>query len=225
LWKDITKIEKKEGRIRTAVDGFSERLRFAYGKKITNQEIIDGINHIGSFEGTTVVLVYNISNMPGETEDDRQELYATVKKAEPENRVIVVFQSTPFRPSLVTPLQWAPVKLFPATSDLSAQVIHDSDNLRVMHSFSNESPWSQLETVIVSRATPETDKLFHALCFHPKLKKGTVKERVRLLQRSFDLSPYLKEYGKGEKHPAWFLSSYTSDKGLRKAYDLNIITA
>jgi len=218
LWKDITKINKKEGRIRSAIDGFSERLRMAYGKKITNQEIIDGINHLGSFEGITVLLVYNISNMPHETQDDREELYETVKKATPKNRVIVVFQSTPFRPSLLTPMQWAPVTLYPATSDLSAQVIHDSDNLRVMHSFSNESPWSQLETVIVSRATPETDKLFHAICFHPKLRSGTAKERIRLLQRSFDLNPYLRGYDPGEKHPAWFLSSYTRKDKIAQIY-------
>jgi radical SAM superfamily enzyme YgiQ (UPF0313 family) len=212
LWKDIPKIAKKEGRIRTAIDGFSERLRMAYGKKISNQEIIGGINHLGSFEGTTVLLIYNISNMPHETQADREELYETCKKATPKNRVIVVF--------LLTPLQWAPVMLYMATSDLSAQVIHDSDNLRVMHSFSNESPFSQLETVIVSRATPETDKLFHALCFHPKLKKGTAREKVGLLQRSFDLSPYLRAYDANEKHPAWFLSSYTDGAKLRRAYDV-----
>ena len=216
LWKDILHINKKEGRIRTAIDGFSERLRMAYGKKITNREIVEGINHIGSFEGITVLMVYNISNMPNETQDDRNELYETVKKANPKNRVIVVFQSTPFRPSLLTPLQWAPVKLFPATSDLSAQVIHDSDNLRVIHSFSNESPWSQLATVIVSRATTETDKLFHTLCLHPKLKTGPVKQRVRMLQNSFDLSPYLREYDISKKHPAWFLSSYTENEKLKK---------
>jgi len=221
LWKDIPKINKKQGRIRSAIDGFSERLRMVYGKKIKNREIIDGIDHLGSFEGTTVFLVYNISNMPHESQMDKDELYETVKQANPENRVIVVFQSTPFRPSLLTPLQWAPVTLYPATSDLSAQVIHDSDNLRVMHSFSNESPWSQLETVIVERATKETDKLFHAICFHPKLKKGTAREKVNLLKRSFDLSPYLRQYADGEKHPAYFLSSYISTDKIRRIYDIS----
>jgi len=191
-----------------------------YGKKISNQDIIDGINHLGSFDGTTVVLAYNISNMHHETQLDRDELYDTVRQADPKNRVIVVFQSTPFRPSLLTPLQWAPVTLYPATSDLSAQVIHDTDNLRVMHSFSNESPYSQLETVIVSRATAETDKIFHAICFHPKLKKGTAREKVGLLQRSFDLSPYLREFSEDERHPAWFMSSYTDDKKLYKIYKM-----
>jgi hypothetical protein len=221
LFNDIPKIvTKKEGRIRTAVDGSSERLRLAWGKRITNDGIIDGINHIGSFSGTTVVMVYNISNMPFETQQDRDELYETCRKANPKHRVIVVFQSTPFRPSLLTPLQWAPVTLFPATSDLSASVIHDSDNLRVMHSFSNESPWSQLQCVIISRATKDTDKLFHAMCFHPKLKSGTAREKIRLLQNSFDLEPYLKEYQAGENYPAWFYQSYTKERVLRTSYDV-----
>jgi hypothetical protein len=220
LWKDIPKIDKKEGRIRTAIDGFSERLRYAYGKRISNYEIIDGINHLGSFPGTTVAMVYNISNMPHETQDDRDELYETIKKSSPANRVIVVFQSTPFRASLLTPLQWAPVTLYPATSDLSAQVIYDSPSLRAMHSFSNESPFSQLETMIVNRATPVTDKLFHALCFHPKLKKGTSKEKINTLKYNFDITPYIREYSANETHPAWFLSSYVSNENLRKVYDI-----
>lgn len=218
LWKDILKINKKEGRIRTAIDGFSERLRFKYGKRITNQEIIDGINYVGEFEGTTVMMVYNISNMPGETQDDREELYATIKQADPQNRVIVVFQSTPFRPSLITPLQWCEVTLFPQTSNLSAQVIYDSDNLRVMHSFSNESAYSQLQTVIVSRATEETDKLFNAVCFHPKLKSGTSYERIKLLQGAFDLVSYLRRYEINERLPSWYLNSYTDAKRLSELY-------
>ena len=218
LWKDLPNITKKEGRIRSAIDGFSERLRFAYGKRISNQDIVDGIEHLGSFPGTTVMLVYNISNMPHETQADRDELYAVLRRANPKHRVIVVVQSTPFRPSLVTPMQWAPVTLYPATSDLSASVIHDSDNLRAMHSFSNESPWSQLETVIVSRAKPEDDKLFHTLCFHPKLKNGTAKAKVSLLSRNFDLTDYLREYDPDEKHPAWFLESYTDNNVLKKIY-------
>jgi hypothetical protein len=190
----------------------------AYGKRITNDEVVDGINHLGSFPGTTVMLVYNISNMPHETQADRDELYAVLRRANPKHRVIVVVQSTPFRPSLVTPMQWAPVTLYPATSDLSAQVIHDSDNLRVVHSFSNESPWSQLETVIVSRATEATDKLFHVLCHHPRLRAGTARARIRLLQRSFDLTDYLRGYSREACHPGWYLSSYTSGENLWKVY-------
>jgi radical SAM superfamily enzyme YgiQ (UPF0313 family) len=218
LWKDIQRFTEKQGRIRTAIDGFSQRLRFAYGKHISNEEIIEGINHIGSFDGNTVLMVYNISNMPHETQSDKDELYLTIKKANPKHRVIFVLQSTPFRPSLLTPLMWSPVTLFPMTSDLSAKVIYNTDNLRAIHSFSNESAYSQLETVIVSRATKETDKLFHTICFHPKLKSGNARDKIKLLQNTFDLSQYLKSYDISEPHPAWFLRSFTNINALWKQY-------
>jgi len=220
LWKDIYKIKEKRGLVRTAIDGFSERLRVTYGKKISNSEIISGIEHLGSLDGNSMTYVYNISNMPHETQEDRDELYETVKKARPKNKIYIGVHSTPFQPSLITPLQWSPVALYPAVSDLSGQAISDNGNLVVFHMRYQESPWSQLKRVIVLRATPETDNLFHTLCFHPKLKKGTAKQKLSLLQRSFDLSPYLKEYNAEEKHPAWFLSSYTDNAKLRKIYDI-----
>ena len=83
LFKDIPKITKKYGRIRTALDGFSERLRFTYGKKITDKEIKANVEYLGEFEKTTVLIIYNIGNMPSETQDDRDSLYGTLCDVKP----------------------------------------------------------------------------------------------------------------------------------------------
>ena len=215
-WAQILTYPRKAGRIRTAIDGFSERLRAAYGKRIADKDLTLGLEHMGSFGGkATVMLAYNISNMPGETQDDRNQLYAALSAARPETRVILVLQSTPFRPSLLTPMQHCEVRLEPATSDLRAGVIFDAPYLRVMHSFSNETPWSQLQTVIVERATPDTDKIFHAMCFAPRLQSGTWRQRLSILKRNFDLTPYLRRYDLDEQHPAWFLSGYMPQKKIR----------
>jgi hypothetical protein len=216
-WDQLLNVHKKLGRVRSAIDGFSERLRYAYGKRFSNNLIIDGINKVGSFgPNATTLLAYNISNMPGETEQDRQELYRAIDVADPEYRVIVVLQSTPFRPSLATPMQHCAVTLDNPTSDLRSKVIVDRPNLRAIHSFSNESPWSQLETIIVERATPQTDKLFHAICFAPKLQNGTWRQKLRILQANFDLTDYLRRYDLDEQHPAWFLRSYIAPDKMRK---------
>lgn len=218
LWGDIKNITKKQGRLRTAIDGFSERLRYDYGKKISNQDIIDGIEHLGSYEGTTVLLVYNISNIPGETEKDRQELYETIKKAKPQNRVLFVLQSTPFRASLLTPMQWSPVNIDNATSDLSAKVIYDSPKLRAIHSFSNESPYSQLITMIINRSNKNTDKLIHTIAYHPYLKTASAKEKIKSIKKSFDLRQYLKMYETIDEHPCNYIESYTPKEKLFKIY-------
>lgn len=215
-WDQLFTYGKKAGRVRVAIDGFSERLRYIYGKRITNQDLIGGINAIGQYKGNTVLLVYNICNMPGETDIDRNELYETLKAADPSGRVVFVLHSTPFRPSLATPMQWERVTLFPDWSKVRSQVIDDRPNFRAVHSFTLETPWSHLMTVVVERATPETDAMFHNIAFSPTFRKLNSTQSLKVLQANYDLSPYLREYDPDERHPAWFLSSYTDNDVLKR---------
>jgi len=214
-WKRMMATEGKLGRIRTALDGFSERLRYRFGKKISNADIVTGIERLGAYEGNTVCIVYNIGSMPTETDQDRQELYSVMAGAKPENRVVIVLHSTPFRPSLATPMQWEAVTLAPNWNKLGATAFFDSDKLRCVHSTGNEAPYSHLISVIAERATEKTDKLFHAICFHPKLQSGTSARRVEMITRNFDIEQYTKRYEIGEDgFPAWFLSGYVNNRGI-----------
>lgn len=216
-WKRMLQIEQKVGRIRTALDGFSERLRYNFGKKIGNTDVVEGIEHLGSFSGNTVAIVYNIANFPTETVADREELYQVMASARPQNRVVVVLHSTPFRPSLATPMQWEPVNLAPVNWNTmgGAPPIHDSERLRVVHSTGNEAPYSHLISVIAERATEKTDKLFHAICLHPKLQTGTSARRVEMITRNFDVGQYVRRYEIGEDgFPAWFLTGYVNNRGI-----------
>lgn len=218
-WDQLFTYGKKAGRIRVAIDGFSERLRYVYGKRILNGDIEQGINAIGQYEGNTVLLVYNICNMPTETEIDINELYTTLKKSDPKGRVIFVLHSTPFRPSLATPMQWEPVNLWPEWVDKRATIIDDRPNFRAVHSYTLESAWSHLLSVIIERATPETREMFHKIVFSPTLAgtKYRSAQKVKILQRHYDLSQYLKEYNLDEELPGWFLSSYTPTDKLKNA--------
>lgn len=217
-WDGLFTYGKKAGRVRVAIDGFSERLRWIYGKRILNSDIIDGVNSIGQYEGNTVLLVYNICNMPSETETDIKELYNTLGKANPKGRVVFVLHSTPFRPSLATPMQWEAVNLWPEWVDRRAEVIDDRPNFRATHSFTLESSWSHLLSVIVERATPESSEMFNKIVFSPTFtgSKYRAAQKVRILQNHYDLSQYLKQYDFGEKLPGWFLSSYTSPEKIMR---------
>lgn len=214
-WKQMMLSEGKLGRTRSAIDGFSERLRYSFGKKISNSDIVSGIERLGAYEGNTVCVVYNIGSMPTETDHDRQELYRVMSEAKPQNRVIIVLHSTPFRPSLATPMQWEEVTLLPNWNKLGAKAFFDSDKLRCVHSTGNEAPYSHLISVIAERATEKTDKLFHAICFHPKLQAGTSDRRVEMITRNFDIEQYTRRYEIGEDgFPAWFLSGYVNNRGI-----------
>lgn len=216
-WDQLFTRENKLGRARVAIDGFSERLRWIYGKRITRDDIIGGVNSVGRHDGNaTVLLVYNISNFPGETEADREELYETLRSCDPRNRVVFVLHSTPFRPSLATPTQWEGVNLLPDWSKLRSSVICEKANFRAVHSFTLETPYSHLMSVVAERATPETDKLFHAICFNSYLQTARHDKRLAVISREFDLSQYIREYDFEELHPAWFLSSYTRGDVIKR---------
>lgn len=215
-WDQLFTWGEKAGRIRVAIDGFSERLRYIYGKRISCDDIVEGIEAIGQYGGITTLLVYNIANFPTEADEDRQELYQILRRANPDDRVILVLQSTPFRPSLATPMQWEPVALFPDWSKRRTEVIDERSNFRAVHSFTLETPWSHLMSVIAERATPDTDELFHNICFAPQLQRGKHSRRLKIVQDNYNLTPYVKEYDFDEDHPAWFLESYIDNSVIKK---------
>jgi radical SAM superfamily enzyme YgiQ (UPF0313 family) len=217
-WKQMLKWEQKIGRARSAIDGFSERMRYSFGKRISDEEIVEGINHRGSFEGNTVLTVYNIGNMPLEDRNDRDHLELVLKKANPKNRVVVVLHTTPFRPSPATPMQWASAKLSPSYHHIGGKFFCDRPNLQLCHSRGNESAYSHLMTLVVERATEKSDKLFHAIATNSKLNSMKVMDSIKAIENNFDLTQYLREYELGEE-PTWFLNSYIDKKSMRKAYE------
>lgn len=213
-------LDHKLGRPRVAIDGFSERLRYVYGKRILDDDITRGIEALGEFEGTTMLKTYNISNFPSETEEDRQKLYTAIAKAKPKNRVVIDLHSTPFRPSLGTPMQWEAVTLFPQWSDRRYTTIcGDRDSkigVRAYHSKYLDSVYTHLIESIIIRAMPDTDTLFHVIAFASKLKSGKAIEKFNRIQTNFDISPYIREYAIDEAPPASFLSSTVQVDVLRR---------
>jgi radical SAM superfamily enzyme YgiQ (UPF0313 family) len=216
-WKQLMKTTGKLGRVRSAIDGLSERLRYLFGKKISNGDIIEGIERLGGYGGNTVCVTYNIGNFPTETRDDLAEFADVVSMAKPKDRVIIVLHTTPFRPSLATPMQWEPVSIFPNWNKYAAVQIYDSPKLRVVHSTGNEAPYSHLMCVIAERATGATDRLFHNICFNPKLQTGRSSDLARMVMDNFDTDQYLKQYEIGQiDFPGAFLSGYLDVGGVAK---------
>ena len=195
--------------IRSALDGFSERVRYLYGKRISNKEVIEGIELLGEYPDGGYISTYNISNFPGETPADKAEFEETLAQANPTRRVIMVLHTTPFRPSPATPMQWEPASLFPAVSDWQTGLIIEKGPLKAVHEATLESPWSHFLSLLVERATatPESDRAFHSVVFGKSLNRGTVAMRLAVFQHNFDTEPYLKGWDIGDpEHPTAFLT-------------------
>lgn len=216
-WPQLLTWPKKAGRVRVAIDGTSERLRYWYGKHISNHDIVAGINQMGSYgPNATTLMVYNIGNMPGETDADMDEFARAVAMADPAHRVILVLHTTPFRPSLATPMQWEGVNILPDWSKRRTQAIVDRPNLRVVHSFTLETPWSHLRSVIVERATADDDAAIHAIVHSPKLNALNHDAALRLFQCNWPIERYTAERDIDGPAPQPHLSGYLPNDTLRK---------
>jgi hypothetical protein len=118
MLKDICHFVEKVGRVTAALDGYSERLRFMFGKRITWTMVEEAMDTLASFKGNTYFKLYNITNFPTENEVDKQEFFDfwneytnCTKKADGIVKVDVF--NTAFRPSINTPMERMPVMLYP----------------------------------------------------------------------------------------------------------------
>lgn len=229
LYSDIQSFVEKRGRIRTAIDGFSERIRYLYGKRISNDMIVQGINHLGAiavdthqddmFGGhelnkRTVMTVYNICNFPYETEADEQEFIDNVQRADPKTRVIFILHSTPFRASPATPMQWERVQIFPDWSERREKTICDRDNLLVKYSYTLEGPWSQLLAAICERSR-EDDEVARAAIGFKSSKRAA--DKTRDFMDRYDVSHHIGEHPiDGPPPGAWYVRSYLTDSQIAK---------
>jgi hypothetical protein len=192
-------------------------MRKLYGKGfITNDKIVEGIERMGSFEGNTVLLIYNIGNFPYETDDDRAEIEHVLRRAKPKHRVVFVLYTTPFRPSLATPMQWEGVNVGYDWSKHRSRVIVDDGHLRAVHAFSNETPWSHFSSVMAERMEPHHDEMWHQLCMSNKFAAMKSEEKMRTIFELWDTDWVLAERDIDSPPPAPFLSTYLGNEVLRK---------
>ena len=123
---------QQRGKIVFGVEGASQRLRDLVSKNLTQEQILDTIHEI-AHRGYRRVKFMMICNLPGETEDDLDELYdlavkirdvfeeETPPQIEPPKLLI---SWTPLLVCPHTPLQWAPVniQLLPAYQTFTEKI-------------------------------------------------------------------------------------------------------
>lgn len=199
------------GQLSTAIDGFSERLRFATNKRISNAEIKETIEWISNNWGPAKMglNLYCIGNYPTETEDDRSELAEIFRSCKMGRTAISVMMKVfPLIPAALTPSAYLPVNLDIDWNQRRGQVYVDAPKLRVKLSPFLKSRYSHLVEVILERATVDSQRLIETICFSAKLKRLNSGEKLVALQKTFDLTPYLREYSVDEPLPEWYFEGY-----------------
>ncbi|MDR2824994.1 MAG: hypothetical protein LBB41_07345 [Prevotellaceae bacterium] len=221
LIKDIPqKITEKQGWIKSAIDGYSERLRFAYGKKFaTWQNIESAFDHVMSFKGISKLHLYNIHNLPTETASDRQEFFDFFKRYAESSmkyngKLIVEIHNTPFRPTINTPLERESVSLYPQAKPINYAFLKHRTNLEykkdslVIAEGTGfiakwtkfiEMPFKHLKDVIAIRCYGNFDIIKEiSLGNYDKMSS---QDAIDLLDKKFDILSFIKKYDETEVLP------------------------
>lgn len=198
MLKDIPNYTEKLGRVTAALDGYSERLRYLYGKPIAWDDVEDALDHLASFKGNTYFKMYNITNFPGEMETDEKEftdffqqyIQSTSKK---DGLLTVEVFNTAFRPSLNTPMERMPVRLFPEARKEN-NLIAKGEGVIVKYAHLIQGAYMHLADIIAIRYQSAHHPLIDFMATNSTFNKMNNKKKLDYLMQHTDLTPFLKSY-------------------------------
>jgi radical SAM superfamily enzyme YgiQ (UPF0313 family) len=223
LFKELVEKSKGKGKIRSALDGHSERLRCVFNKRIKNDDIVNILSELShKWENNICWLyIYLIGNYPSETEKDRNELKEVLSrvKIKQGKKMVLNFHVSLFRPSPLTPAAYLPVNLDFNYSKADYN-IYNSDNITATYDWTRESFYNFLIQVIIERATEKTDDLLLNILFNKQISKMDSNQKYNTIKNHFDISDYIREYSTEERLPTWYLESYIGNHKIKQMADI-----
>lgn len=196
---DVIDYEDKLGRVTAGLDGYSERLRFLFGKPIT-WEIMEGaLDHMASFKGNSYMKIYNITNFPTETEADEQEFLEFMREyvsctSKKDGVLSIEVFNTAFRPSINTPMERMPVSLFPEARRENLQIASGS-GIVVKYTHLIQGAWMHLADVIAIRYNVNKHlELIDFLSTDEKFNKQNNQSKLDWAFKNIELTDFLREY-------------------------------
>lgn len=198
MLKDIANYTEKLGRVTAALDGFSERLRYLFGKRISWDDVEEALDHLASFKGNTYFKMYNITNFPTETEEDEQEFVSffqeyTQYTSKKDGLLKVDVFNTAFRPSLNTPMERMPVRLFPEARR-EDNLIAKGDGVIIKYTNMVQGAYMHLADIIAIRYTPQDHKLIDFMATNSQFNKLNHKDKLQYLITHHDITPFIRSY-------------------------------
>lgn len=218
LFVDLLKSNIAKKKIRTAIDGQSERLRNCFNKRISNELIKRTIETISLQNKNNKIwlYIYTIGGYPTEAECDREEIKEVLNSCNLKGgKVFINFHVSRFRPSPLTPSAYLPIDFSFDWKTCNYKIV-EKENLIATFDYSRESLFHYFCQLFVERATAETDDIIKTILFSKKLNKMKVKQKFRAIINKFDITQYVREYSTEEKLPTWYLESYIPNEKIKK---------
>jgi len=198
MLKDVPDIVDKIGRFTTAMDGYSERLRYLFGKWIRWDMIEEAFDHTAAFKGNSFIKLYNISNFPTETEADEQEFVnfceeyvsSTSKK---DGVLSIEVYNTAFRPSINTPMQRMPVRLYPEARRENLKIAVGC-GIVIKYTHLIQGAWMHLQDVIGIRYNDNQHDVIDYIATDKQFEKLNNAAKIDYFVNKFDITDFVRQY-------------------------------
>lgn len=204
----------------TAIDGLSQRLRFAVNKRITREMLIDFIYRLHTEGKPHQVKIYNIIGYPTETEEDWFEFLEDIKKADSkltkkEKQTSILLHSTPFRAMPATPLACAKMSYKNYRGEiaktlgkgLKGNIFYQGNSIWAVESMGTESLSTVVQSAIVWRGTEKDSENFAKIALSKKFAGANSKTKQATLEKYFDVKTLFGEFN-ADTLPTKYLKTY-----------------
>lgn len=210
--------ENPQSRIITGLDGLSQRLRYAFNKRISNETVINVFEQATEGEGRTVFYkLYMIGAYPTESDVDMSEFYETMNRVKSAGRQLrIKVHLTPFQASPLTPGAYLPVNINKPYYELGGKTIARSDNKIVWWSPAIDSPAMHLLGMIAARSTEVHADVLDMVIYNKRFQAARVEQKMDSLL-SFNIDDFIREYKATEPLPTWYLCGYRKAETIIRA--------
>lgn len=227
-WMDINLYPEKIPRVTTAIDGVSQRVRYAYQRRLSDDQVQEFIIELSKRTkcNGVVLTLYNIIGM-GETAEEWAYFIELIRSVcdKLQKKITILFHNTPFRPSPGSPSAYQPVNLF--FNKLMSGLTTTSSKGNMAQFFHHEKLYfgfrSRMESRLglvadlsVIRAQDSTMPIFNLIAYNSKFYNQSKPRQFQYILDKYDLSPLVREYSVEEKIPAWFFESYIKRDVMKK---------
>ncbi len=226
-FKDL-EISEKVGHYLAGIDGFSERLRKAVKKNITNAEIIEKFVKIDQEKHSKIIVLrfYMICGYPSECDADYAEFDSLLKEISSAllyTRFVIKLHIQPFNAMALTPLGWEEAKVLTnwrehfMPNGKSRRLI-DDPLLCCSVEHNLVGPLSHFMTCLVERADVEDAKLLRFLVSNKRFRQFRAHKQVEWLsQHHAGFMNIVREYEIGEPIAWDYIDAYNNRDTLIRA--------
>jgi len=204
----------------TAIDGMSERLRFAVNKKISREMLRDFIERLAKCAKPHQVKFYNIIGYPTETEDDWMEFLEDMaavddKMLKTTHQTSILLHSTPFRAMPATPMSCKPMSYKNYRGavantlgcGLKGNIFYQGNAIWAVESMGTESLSTIIHSAIILRGTETETENIIKLALSNKYWTANMAQRINTLEKYFDVHRLFQEYAY-DTLPTKYLKTY-----------------